>query len=79
VNNLKEEIDVRFEYHPPQGNQPHRYENLRALARDFALVIENHCPDSRERSLAITKLEECVMWANASIARNEFGVRGSTS
>ena len=25
----------------------------------------------REKSLAMTKLEEAVMWANASIARNE--------
>jgi len=27
-------------------------------------------PDCREKSLAITKLEECVMWANKCAARN---------
>lgn len=27
-------------------------------------------PDSREKSLAVTKLEECVMWANKCAARN---------
>lgn len=27
-------------------------------------------PDSREKSLAMTKLEECVMWANKCAARN---------
>jgi len=28
-------------------------------------------PESREQSLAITALEEAVMWANAAIARRE--------
>ena len=35
------------------------------MANQFAL----HCPESREASLAITKLEEAIMWANAAIAR----------
>lgn len=33
-------------------------------------MINNLCPESREKSLAVTNLEESVMWANASIARN---------
>jgi hypothetical protein len=33
------------------------------------------CPGSRELSLAITKLEEAVFWANAAIARNEKEVK----
>jgi len=37
----------------------------------LAAYINENCPDSREKSLAFTKLEEAVMWANASIARNE--------
>lgn len=36
----------------------------------LAVEIEENCPDSREKSLALTKVEEAVMWANASIARN---------
>ena len=39
--------------------------------KEFAYLLNDLCPDSREKSLAMTKLEECVMWANASIARNE--------
>lgn len=27
-------------------------------------------PSSREKSLALTKLEECVMWANKCASRN---------
>jgi hypothetical protein len=65
------EIEKRFTYHAPKGDQAARYEGLRETAKVFAYQIEAVCPDSRERSLALTKLEEAVMWANASIARNE--------
>ena len=37
----------------------------------MANLINKQCPDSREKSTAITKIEEAVMWANAAIARNE--------
>jgi len=67
----QKDIEIRFTYHKPKGDQPGRYDSLRNHARSFAHMIDESCPDSREKSLAITKLEECVMWANASIARNE--------
>jgi len=63
------EIETRFTYHPPQEGQPERYEKLRDEAKQFAHFINSMCPDSREKSLAITKLEEAIMWANAAIAR----------
>jgi hypothetical protein len=65
------DINKCFTYHAPKGDQPERYEMLRAKAKELALLIANLCPDSREKSLALTKLEECVFWSNASIARNE--------
>jgi len=64
-------IDNNFKYHTPKNNQPEKYENLRNKAKELAYLIEELCPNSREKSLAFTKLEEGVMWANASIARNE--------
>lgn len=60
-----------YTYHAPKGDQQERYEDIREKARELAELIERCCPDSREKSLAHTKLEEAVMWANASIARNE--------
>lgn len=66
-----QQIDNAFTYHAPKGDQPQRYDVIRTTARQFAMKIEDLCPDSREKSLAMTKLEEAVMWANASIARNE--------
>ena len=65
------EIEKRFTYHAPKGDQQKRYITLRNKGGELAYDIEHFCPESRERSLAITKLEECIMWANASIARNE--------
>jgi hypothetical protein len=60
----------RFTYHAPKGNQSAQYEEIRNEARLFAVTISDLCPESRERSLAITRLEEAVFWANSSIARN---------
>ena len=60
-----------FTYHPPKPGQPEKYNLIRDHARGLAMVLNDNCPDSREKSVAMTKLEECVMWANASIARNE--------
>ena len=44
---------------------------IREEAGNFAWMLMTICPPTRERSLAMTALEEAVMWANASIARNE--------
>lgn len=64
-------IDNNFTYHAPKDDQTARYISIREKGKAFARLINELCPPSRERSLAMTKLEECVMWANASIARNE--------
>ena len=65
------DLGTRFTYHPPFGDQSHRYEEIRKLGFSFATFLVDDCPPSRELSLALTKLEEAVMWANAAIARNE--------
>ena len=65
------EIETRFTYHPPKDTQSERYEMLRDKAKEFAVMINITCPESREKSLAITSLERASMWANASIARRE--------
>lgn len=65
------DLENRFSYHPPKGDQFARYGELRAKARELAVMINELSPESREKSLAITHLEDAVMWANAAIARNE--------
>jgi len=68
---MNEIIENNFTYHSPKGNQPERYEELRNKAKELAYLIESNCQNSREKSLAMTNLENSIMWANASIARNE--------
>ncbi len=65
------DLQKRFSYHAPKGDQPDRYVLIRENAFVLAQILMERCPPSREQSLALTKLEEVVMWANASIARNE--------
>jgi hypothetical protein len=66
----KEDIDNRFKYHAPKPGQPEIYQDIRTLAKELALEIDEVVPEGREKSLAITKLEEAVMWANSGIARH---------
>ena len=68
-----EQIDRVFNYHPPRADldQVERYKAIRAHAREFAWMIVQLTPVSREQSTALTKLEETVMFANAAIARTE--------
>lgn len=65
------DIINRFTYHPAKEDQVPRYVLLRSHAFDLAQTINTSCPDSREKSLALTALEESVMWAISAIARNE--------
>ena len=60
-----------FTYHAPSGTQPERYEEIRARSKDLAEMILLDCPPSRERDRALESLDDVVMQANASIARNE--------
>lgn len=66
-----EELDNNFTYHAPFGDQPQRYEAIRAEAKKLAAFIVANTPPSREQSVALTNLEQSVFWANAAIARNE--------
>ena len=66
-----EDLHNRFTYHAPQPKQQEKYEEIRATAREFAKLLNDQLPESREKSLAFTALEEAVMWANASIARHD--------
>jgi len=64
-------LDEAFTYHPPFGDQASRYEQIRNAGKEFARTVEALCPNSAERMLAVRKIQEGVMWANAGIAINE--------
>ena len=63
------DLDNRFAYHRPNPERAIAHEKIRAAARKLAQAITTLTPESREQSLAITKTEEAMFWANAVIAR----------
>lgn len=65
------DLDNIFTYHPPKDDQIPRFGVVRDAGKDFAEAVAMSCPPSPERSTAIAKIREAVMWANASIACNE--------
>jgi hypothetical protein len=71
VIDIKARIENDFTYHAPKEGQQERYVALREKAKEFALLIVELTPVSREQSLALTELEKASMFANAAIARNE--------
>ncbi len=60
-----------FTYHAPVGDQLARYARLREAALRFAGTVADLTPESAEQTLAIRKVQEAVMFANAAIAINE--------
>lgn len=70
---LRDDIANRLGYHPViNSNQAGRYEDNRDAAMVFASqLIDNVQSPSRELSLALTAVQEALMWGNAAIACNE--------
>lgn len=67
----QDDLKNRFTYHaPPNDEIVQKYELIRRVGLSFATVLNEMVPDGREKALALTKLEEVVMWANAGIARS---------
>ncbi len=66
-----QDLENRFTYHAPASHsQVKIYQVIREAGLALANLIDGYAPDSREKSLAITSLEEAVMWANAAVARH---------
>lgn len=68
---LYDRIENDFTYHPPRADQVPKFVRIRNDAREMAHRLVAQCPEGRELSTALTKLDEVVFWANASIARSD--------
>ena len=64
-------IENNFKYHAPNKRNVGQHKMIRDAGKTYAKIIFHNVPEGREQSLAITKLEEVVMWATAGIVRNE--------
>ena len=68
------DIDHRFAFHPATTQEKRdEHTSMRQACHRAAQTINEQAPDGREKSLAITKLEEAMMWANAAVARHNGG------
>lgn len=66
-----EDIANRFEYHAPTTEEKrNNHTSIREACRTAADCVNATCPEGREKSLAVTHLEEAMFWANAALARN---------
>lgn len=63
-------LQNRFKYHELDAIKVQKMENIRKNFLWMAEFINEMCPDGREKSLAITQLEEAQFWTNAAIARD---------
>ena len=64
-------VAIRFDHHAPNITRAAQHERMRAAFKRAVNYVLAHAPDTRERALAVTKLEEAMFWANACIARQD--------
>ena len=64
------EIEDRVTYHAPSPEGIETHAALSLAIFNAIQIIDARVPAGREKSLAITKLEEAKMWASAGVARN---------
>lgn len=65
------DLDSRFDYHAADAAKALRHQEVRSALKEMARMVLELVPAGREQSLALTALEEAMMWANAGIARAE--------
>lgn len=67
----QQDLVNRFGYHRATEETGPKHDEIRDACLQLAMTIHDLCPNSREKSLAFTALEEAMHWANAAIAVNQ--------
>lgn len=65
-----EHLKRNFTHHAPNPVKARLHETLRNRCFELGDYFNTVLPVSREKTLAITKLEEAMFWASACVARN---------
>lgn len=66
---IEEELDRVFDYHAPKGHIQYLHQEWRKHVKWFGRALMT-LPATRERAMALTRLEEASFWVHATIARN---------
>lgn len=65
------DIDNRFSFHrAPDTEKFMAHGSIRESCRALADKLNESLPEGREKSLAITHLEEVMFWGNAALSRS---------
>lgn len=64
-------IDKPYAYHKPSERGLYRINTLREAFSELQRVIEEQCPASRQKAVAITELETSAMWAIKAVVFND--------
>lgn len=65
------DLESRFSYHPADTVEKiDAHTAMRQWGHEFGYFLNDACLPGRELALALTAVEEAVMWGNASIARS---------
>ena len=67
---MNHQVERNFKTYPLTEDQANQRQEIVIKAKELADFIDQLLEESREKSLAMTKLEEFVFWANAGVARN---------
>lgn len=60
-----------FAYHKPSQDGLDKITKLREAFSTLSDLVESTCPQSRERSVALTELETTAMWAIKAVVCND--------
>jgi len=64
------DIENRFAFHAATTEEKRdAHTSIRQQCRQLADALNEALPDGREKSTALTHLEEVMFWGNAAIAR----------
>ncbi|HYX39946.1 MAG TPA: hypothetical protein VE954_43170 [Oligoflexus sp.] len=62
----------RFDFIAWDGLSEHASRQIKSYAKMLEACIDHHLEPSRERSLAMTALEECFMWVGKGIRHDQL-------
>ena len=64
----RNEVANRFTFHPATGDKGAAHDHVRQAHLEIGLRMCDMLPESREKALCLTALQESMMWANAAVA-----------
>lgn len=68
MSRTSEDIVNSLAYHPATADTAPQFDRVRSAIIAVSVAWNEELPECREKSLALTALQEAMMWANASIA-----------